>query len=307
MKIAVVGAGAMGCLFGARLKAHVPDLVLVDVWQEHIAMLNAHGLSIQKNAETEHVRLSACLPGNIPFQPDLIILFTKTFQTEQALTAILDFISEDSRLLTLQNGLGHTDIIQKFIAPSRITYGITTYPCDLIGPARIRTKGDGSIKIMSLDGIPHDMLQRIDRLFKTAGLDCQIAPDVDVLIWEKLAFNAAMNALTAIMDITVGHLADSPWGRRLVSAVVSEAVAVAEKSNLPIDRHRIERTIDLAFREHREHKPSMLQDVINRKKTEIEFINGAIVKRSAMVGVATPINDMLFNMIRLLESRYLPA
>jgi 2-dehydropantoate 2-reductase len=307
MKIAIVGAGAMGCLFGARLKPYVPDLVLVDVWKEHIVRLKAQGLRIETNGAAETIFIAACLPKHLPFQPDLLILFTKTFQTEAALGAIRAFISEESYLMTLQNGIGHTDIIEEYFAPSRIIHGITTYPCDLVGPGHIRTKGDGYIKFMSLAGHPYKVLQAIDQLFKGAEMDSQIAPDVNTLIWEKLAFNAAMNALTAITNSTVGQLADSPQGRQLVGAVVSEAVDVAAKLELPIDHRRIEQTIDLAFREHREHKPSMLQDVVHKKKTEIEFINGAIAKKARMAGTSAPINETLYNLVKILESGYLPV
>ena len=305
MDIAIVGAGAMGCLFGAMLQPRVPNLVLIDIWEEHIKTINEHGLVIDQNGETHKRAVKACLPQDAHQKPDLIILFTKAFHTESALNAVRQIITDRTYLMTLQNGIGHTEIIERFIPASRIIHGVTTYPCDILGPGHIGTKGDGYIKFMSFDGGRNDMLVRIDRLFDQAGMNSQVTPDVLVSIWEKLAFNAVMNALTAVLRVNVGQLADAPESKLLAARILAEVECVAAEQRVCIDKSRIEATIDTAFRAHREHKPSMLQDVLHQKRTEIDYINGAVVKLAASAGIPAPVNETLVSLVKALERSFL--
>jgi 2-dehydropantoate 2-reductase len=158
---------------------------------------------------------------------------------------------------------------------------------------------------MSFDGEPNDMLSRIERLFNRAGLNCQITPDVVVSIWEKLAFNAVMNALASVLRATVGQLADSPETNHLVTRILDEVESVAAGQKVHIDKGRVQATIAMAFRDHRDHKPSMFQDVLREKKTEIDYINGAVVKLAAAAGVAAPVNETLTALVKSLEHSYL--
>ena len=305
MDIAIVGAGAMGCLFGAMLHPRVPHIVLIDIWEDHVKAINAQGLVVEQNGETRQCPIKACLPRDAHHKPDMIILFTKTFHTESALSAVQQIIGPETCLMTLQNGMGQVEIIERFIPASRIIHGITTFPCDIVGPGHIRTKGDGLIKFMSMDGEHHDMLDRIESLFNQSGLNSQITPDVKVSIWEKLAFNAVMNALSAVLRANVGEMADAAEARQLATRIVDEVECVAQKQGVSMDRGKVEGTIAMAFREHRDHKPSMLQDVLKQKRTEIDYINGAVVKLGTAAGVSTPVNETLVALVKALEHGYL--
>lgn len=295
----------MGCLFGVCLKNNAERLLLVDTWEEHVDAINRQGLVINNNDGKKTFNLQACLPQNVDFKPELIILFTKTVHSFAALNAIKTIITPQTYLLTLQNGIKHTDPIKQFFGEDKIIHGITTYPCDMIGPGHIRTKGDGNIKFMSLDGKSHEMLYRLDDLFKRSGLKSEVDPEVIVSIWEKLAFNAVMNPLTAVLRLNVGQLADSDHARKLAYQIVEEVGQVGITQGIKLDLNRVKEMIEMAFREHRNHMPSMLQDVLKQKKTEIDFINGSVADIAYSAGVSAPLNETLFNLVKTLEKSYL--
>lgn len=301
MKITVVGAGAMGCLFGGGLKMAGNNVLLVDVWKDHVERINSHGLAIDREGVKQAVQVPACLPDELNQTPDLVLVFTKSFHTEAALTSIAGTLAGHTHVMTLQNGVGHVDVIKKFVDLAQIIHGVTTYPCDLVGPGHIRTQGDGQIKMMSVDKQPNEVLTAAKEIFTGAGFNCDIDPDVDAAIWEKLAFNSAMNALTAVLRQPVGAIGDAAEGRALAFEIVDEVVAVAQKLGLAVDVERIGATIQMAMAEHRDHKPSMLQDILKGRKTEIDFINGAAIKTGRSLGLTLPVNETVYRLVKTLE------
>ncbi len=301
MHIAVIGAGAMGCLFGGRLCQAGEQVVLVDVWREQVQKINRSGLTIEHGDHREVVPVSACLPGNLNRVPDLVLLFTKAFHTRDALEGIRSFLSDKACVLTLQNGIGHVELIEAFVPKERIVHGITTYPCDLLGPGLVRAKGEGVVKIGAVAAGRMGHARTIARIFERSGFQCDVSRDVQTSIWEKLAFNAAMNALAAVLRMPVGQIGDSAEGRQIASEVVAEVAEVAARKGIKMALHRVEDTLAMAFREHRDHAPSMLQDILNARPTEIDFINGAVVREAKQVGLAVPVNRTLYRLVKTLE------
>ncbi|CAB1065117.1 2-dehydropantoate 2-reductase (EC [Olavius sp. associated proteobacterium Delta 1] len=305
MVIAIIGSGAMGSLFGGRLKSAGNNVTLVDVWEDHIQTINNNGLIIENPTKRDVIYISACLPGDLQKPPDLMIIFTKTIHTESALKDVQSLISDQTTILTVQNGVGHDRIIARYFDRSKIIHGVTTYPCHILGPGHVRTEEEGTIKIMTLDGRHRQMLSDVDRLFNSAGLNCEITPDVTVAIWEKLAFNAALNGMTTVLRLPVGEIDRVDDGRDLVKKIVDEAVEVANRMDIAISKSRILSTVSMAFRAHKDHKPSMLQDVLSKRKTEVDFINGAIVREAKALGFSVPANETLYRLIKVLEATYL--
>lgn len=301
MKIFVVGAGAMGCLFGGGLKEAGNEVLLVDVWKDHVQRINSQGLLIEQDDQKRTVQAPACLPDEVIETPDLVLIFTKSFHTETALASIAGALADHTHIMTLQNGVGHVDVIRKFVDTSRIIHGVTTYPCDLVGPGHIRTQGDGHIKMMTVDKNHSEFLVAADDIFSKAGFNCRISPDVDVAIWEKLAFNSAMNALTAVLRQPVGAIGDAEEGRTLALQIVDEVVVVAQKQEIAVDRKRICATVEMALAEHRDHQPSMLQDILKGRKTEIDFINGAAISAARSFGLTLPVNETVYRLVKTLE------
>jgi 2-dehydropantoate 2-reductase len=237
--------------------------------------------------------------------PDLVLLFTKAFHTHAALEGIRSSLSDKTCVLTLQNGIGHVEMIEAFVPRERIVHGITTYPCDLLGPAVVRARGEGIIKIGAVAAGRMDHARTIARVFERSGFQCEVSRDVETAIWEKLAFNAAMNALAAVLRMRVGQIGDSAEGRKVAFEIVAEVAEVAARKGIKMALHRVEDTLDMAFREHRDHAPSMLQDMLSAKPTEIDFINGAVVREARQAGLAVPVNRTLYRLVKILESQHL--
>ncbi|MFV0436381.1 MAG: ketopantoate reductase family protein [Desulfopila sp.] len=303
MKIGVVGAGAMGGFFGGHLQRAGHQVTLVDTWQHHIDTINTWGLTIRKDDGEMVVRVAACQPQDLGGELDLILLMVKSFHTQAALHDIRHAITAGTVIMTLQNGIGHVDKIAAFAPPNRIIQGITTYPADLEGPGQVSSTGQGMIKMMTVDGQYSPILEEVCQAFCNGGLDCQIEPEVTVAIWEKLAFNAAMNGLCAILNIKVGGLGDSTMGRELAKTIVAEVVEVALKKQIPVQHERILATMDMAFAEHREHQPSMLKDILSGKPPEVEAIHGAPVQEGRRLGLALPVCETVYRLIRIIEDQ----
>jgi 2-dehydropantoate 2-reductase len=302
--VVVLGAGAMGCLFGARLAESGHHVVLVDVRADQVDAINARGLRVEENGSSHVVSVAASLADKLSAPADWIVLFTKAFASEAALAGAIHAIGDHTWILTLQNGLGHVEVIQRYVDPHRIVVGTTTIPSDIVGLGHVRTHGSGSTKIMSVEGGVTDRLRALASALTAARLPCEISERVWESIWEKLAFNAAMNSLTAVTGLTVGQVGRSPAGAALADRVAAEVTAVAQRQGIGADLAAVRREIAMAFRDHADHKPSMLQDVMAKRPTEIEHINGAVAREASRLGISVPSTEALYQLVRMLEDAY---
>jgi len=310
MNLVVVGAGAMGSLYGGSLKHAFPDwnISLVDVWKEHVSAINERGLNMERHGKIDIVRLLACSPaevkGHISTPVDLIIVFTKTMHTESALDSVRFLIGPKTMMMTLQNGLGNIERLERFAPQDRIIVGVTTNPCDLIGPGKVRMTGRGDTKIMTASGKSAPILEEISSALTKTGLTCSLEPNILGIIWEKAAFNVCLNGLTCVTRLTVGGVGASQEGRELCKSILDEIDAVACKKRINFSTERVWNTVLMAFSEHQKHMPSMLQDRLAKRKTEVESIQGCIIQSGQEVGVPTPFTHMLYQLIRIVEQAY---
>jgi 2-dehydropantoate 2-reductase len=301
--IMIVGAGAMGCLFGARLAQAGYEVALVDVWREHIDAINASGLKLDSDDGQQIVRMKAGNAGDLLCRPDLVIVFTKTLHTATALESVRHLFGEQTCLLTLQNGLGNVETLGKFVPIERVMHGVTNYPSDLKGPGHVSSHGSGYIRIYGADGRCTRTNEAIADALCKAGFNCTLDADVERAIWEKVAFNAAMNSLTAVTGMTVGEVGASTSGPLLARQIVVETGNVARANNITIDTEAIWESIRTVFVEHAQHKPSMLQDILHGRATEIESINGAIAATARDRQVAVPVTETLCHLVRMIERK----
>lgn len=303
MDIAVIGAGAMGCLFAARLHDAGAAVTLFDIDTSTLETLNRQGIELHHpdRATPSHHPVAAMRAQNASGHFDLIIVFTKAFSTDAALSSVSHLLSADTYVLTLQNGLGHCDQIATWVAPSRILVGVTDIPADLFGIANVHSHGAGSVRLYSHDGEYRDMLSQVAELFTRAGLPTTADPQVQVAIWHKAAFNAALNALCTVLREPVGQVGNSADGRWLVNAIIEECACVARAQGVEFDTAKALATIDQVYTEQAEHRPSMLQDRLAGRRSEIENINGAIVAIAKRCGIATPVLESLYRLVRVGE------
>ncbi|MHB8916445.1 MAG: ketopantoate reductase family protein [Desulfocucumaceae bacterium] len=304
MFVAIVGSGAMGCLFGGFLAEKGHRVVLVDVWPQHIEAINSNGLMLETGQGKKIIRIPARFAHEVEGQPDLVIVFTKTFYTEEALETARGFIGENTAVLTLQNGLGNVETILKYVPGDRIIAGVTSFPSDLVGPGHVRSLGSGQTKIMSGDGRITPRLEDFKKTLDDAGFNCEISDEVFASIWEKVAFNAALNSLTAVTGLTLGQLGAVPEGVELAHRIAGEVVEVANKKGVQARKEAVHGLIESVFVEHFNHMPSMLQDVLAQRRTEIESINGDVTREAEKTDVPVPTTEVLYKLVRILEQSY---
>ncbi|AOI71323.1 ketopantoate reductase family protein [Burkholderia ubonensis] len=309
MRIAILGAGAMGSLFGGLLAEAGEDVTLIDVNDAHLDAIRRVGLRIENDRGERRittlraVRSDAAQPARgEPF--DLLIVFTKSLHTRAALDGVRALLAARTAVLTLQNGLGNVETLRAFVPPERILVGVTTWPADFVGPGHVRSHGAGAIRMMTADGATRPIASAAAAALTRAGLACELDADVWAAIWEKVAFNAALNTLCAVTGCTVDQLGACDDGPRIALAIVAETAAVARAKGIAVDPERIADKVRHAIDAHRGHRPSMLQDVLAGRRTEIDAINGAVVAAAREAGVAVPHTETLLGLVRLIDARH---
>ncbi|OLL32432.1 2-dehydropantoate 2-reductase [Burkholderia sp. SRS-W-2-2016] len=304
MEIAILGAGAMGSLFGGLLAEAGHRVTLVDIDDAHLDAIRREGLRLTTDAGSRMVgSLEGCRPEQATAAPELLIVFTKTMHTDAALASARALLGEHTAVLSLQNGLGNVERIARHVPRERVMAGMTTWPADKPGAGEVSSHGAGEIRLMSADGELHAHVQRTVDALNSAGLNSVADPNVWSAIWEKVAFNAALNSLCAMTQCTVGELTNLPEGEALALKIVAEVATVASANGIAFDQAHVIDNVRFALANHRAHRPSMLQDVLAGRKTEIDAINGAVVAAAHAKGVAVPTTECLLQLVRLVDAR----
>jgi 2-dehydropantoate 2-reductase len=289
MTIGILGAGAMGQLFGARLQLAGNDVVFIDASATTIEALNRHGISLTTDGQAEHAPARAGTAQDFAEPLELVVVFTKGFHTAAAIESIRHLIDERSMGLTLQNGLGNAEILAKEFGAERTWIGITDFPADLERSGFLSTSSGGKVRLGPLTGGLERETDDLAARLNTARLNATSDPAIHQAIWEKIAFNAALNTLSAVTGQTVGEIGSSPEARRIVDRVLDETTAVARTKGVTLQRDRVESALENAFTRHKDHKTSMLQDREAGRRTEIDYIGGAVVRLGQEAGVPTPV------------------
>lgn len=300
--IVIVGAGAMGCLFAARLAEAGVTVTLVDVDPIRLALLDSEGILLSGDDGERIVPVRAAAAGDIRGPTDLVMLFTKGMHSATAIRSVAHLADGNTCALTLQNGIGNAELIAEIFAPDHVLMGVTDLPADLDGARRVVSHGQGHIRLGGFTAEAQRAAPDVAALLNRGKLNAQADADIQVAIWEKVAFNAALNALATVTGLTVGGMDEAP-GRRIAASIVAEVVETAAAAGIGLDRSRIDGRVAFALANHRNHKASMLQDRLAGRATEIESINGAIVRVADLHGVKTPVTSTLADLVRLIETR----
>ncbi|OYW45398.1 MAG: hypothetical protein B7Z08_09015 [Sphingomonadales bacterium 32-68-7] len=303
MNVLILGSGAMGCLYGAAFHRAGCAVTLVDVNAAHVAAINANGLELDLRGGIERLPIPARLPHEVSEPADLVVVFTKTFHTDGALAGIKGAIGPETWLLSLQNGLGNDARLAEHAAPERVLVGASTLPADLVGPGKVRSHGDGGSKLYPAFGGDPAFAQDVADALSKGGLPAVLDPQIQAAIWSKAIFNAAMNPLCALTRRTPGFLGANAESRALYGAVVEEGVAVAQACGIAIEAKPIHDLTEISVTDHADHEASMLQDVKAGRRTEVDAINGAIVEAGRAAGVAAPVTETLWRLVKLEEAK----
>jgi 2-dehydropantoate 2-reductase len=293
MEIIVLGAGAIGSLYGAKLAAN-NDVTLVGR-AKHVAAINAHGLRIE-GLESQVVRVRAATAITNLGQNALVLLTTKVPDNRAVAASLAPMVRSDTTILSLQNGLGTEDIVREALSGHGVVLrGFTQFGCVFKEPGLIEFLARGYTVIEQ-----HERSAEIARVFSAANLDCRVSPDIRRDVWYKLIVNCVVNPITAMLGCEVGGIAN-PELEPLKRLVIDECVAVAATQGIALESDFV-REIDDFFRPSH-NVASMLQDLRRGRATEIDYLNNAVAGLGARHDVPCPINRALGAIIKAMEAR----
>jgi len=302
MNFLVVGPGAMGCLFSSHLKKAGHDVTLLDYKKERADLINDKGIAVEGVTGQYHAAVPA-VTGKIAPAPDVVLVCVKSNQTQNVSEGLKTWLGSEARVVTLQNGLGNLEILEKTFGKDQVLGGVTAQGATLLGPGHIRHAGQGET-IIGPQGPPEGPVAKIVSAFNEAGFETRTVENVNDLIWGKLIINVGINALTAITRLKNGRLPEIEGTRTVMDEAVREGVAVAEKKGIQLPYpDPIERVHEVC-RATAGNIASMLQDVLKKRITEVAFINGAIVAEGEKLGIPTPVNHTLTCLVHAIEQTY---
>ena len=303
MKIAFLGAGALGCAIGSALTEGGHETWLVDRFAAHVEAMRRDGLQVDDATGSRRVKVRATLNPAEVGPVDLVIVLVKSFHTDSAMRGALDLVGPETCVLSLQNGLGHEDVLSEIVGRERVLAGKTYVGGVLKAPGHIQSGVSGKLTIIGeLDGRVTERVRAIADAFSSAGLTATVSDNILGTMWDKLLINVATGAITGITGLTYGQLYEEPVLKATALAAIEEAMAAAKAAGIPLSMTQAEQAWTLAAEGlSPAFKTSMLQSLEKGSVTEIDFINGAVVRWGERLGVPTPVNATLVACIKGIE------
>jgi 2-dehydropantoate 2-reductase len=294
-ELLIVGSGAIATLFAARLSAVGVKITMLGSWQAGLAALRKNGVRLD-DLESQTVQVTDnpvdCRGAK------LALVLVKSWQTDQIATRLADCLAEDGLVVTLQNGLGNDLILSNSLGFPRVSRGVTTLGATLLAPGLVRSGGEGSITLEA-----HSRLFPLEQMLHLAGFDVSVVGNIEPEVWGKLIVNAAINPLTALLRAKNGDLLTNPPARVLMGELAGEAARVAEAQAVELPFPNPERAVEELARRTADNTSSMLQDVLRGAPTEVDAINGAIVRLGMQKGFPSPVNRVICSLVKALPVR----
>lgn len=305
MKIVIVGPGALGSLIAGFLKHKTKEEIwLLDRYEERARKQNESGIKIEGVSGNLMAKLNVTSKAKDIGAADIVIICVKSYSTEDACRDIKDIVTDKTYVLSLQNGIGNVQILNDHFGPERVIAGITNHGSTLLDVGKVRHAGRGETIIGTANGRVLGEIRNVATLLSKAGFETKISKDIESVIWSKLIVNVGINALTAITRLANGRLIDFEETRSLMRLSVQEAVKVVKRKRIKLAYDDAIQKVETVCKATGENISSMLQDVLHKKRTEIDFINGAVVRQAKALGIPTPVNEALTNLVKTIESTY---
>jgi 2-dehydropantoate 2-reductase len=300
--VAVVGAGAMGALFGAHLAEAGGDPLLVDVAPAVVTRLRADGVTLRRGTETRRVALRATTdPAGEP-PADVLVLFVKSYATDAALTLAGPLIGDDTLVLSLQNGWGNADRVAAVVPRERVFVGVTYHSATLLEPGVVDHTAVGRTYLGPISADAAPAAERIRAALDGAGLEAHVDERILERIWRKLILNAAANPIAALTGLRAGALVEVPEVLDVIQGLAREVVAVGRAGGHEVDADEALADVhDLLVRAG-PATSSMRQDVEAGRRTEVDVMNGAVLRAAAEAGVDVPLNRAIHALIKGYEA-----
>ena len=309
MKITVIGPGAIGCLLAAYLARAEEEVCLLDYRPDRASLLQQKGIKVETVEGEFHTPIMVTANPAETRSAKVFILCVKAGDTEAAASRLKAISSAESFFLTLQNGLGNVDKLAEIFGDERVLAGVTSHGSTILGVGHVRHAGHGKIWLGPMaEAAPGGAViknrSELAAALNRADLQTLEVEDIQTVLWRKLLANVGINALTAILQVPNGELLNLPESRKLMARAVAEAVEISQFDGVHFHTaDEIEKVKDVC-RSTAANISSMLQDVRRQKKTEINYINGAVVNLAARHGVAAPVNEVLTALVKSLEAGY---
>lgn len=305
--VAVVGAGAMGCLFGGLLAEGGLDVTLVDVWQEHVDRINRDGLRMVGYGGDRHIPVRATTDPSGMEAVDVVSVQCKAPYTQEAVSRVRHILRADSVAISFQNGLGNEEKIGEVIGMDRVLGGVTAQGAAIEGPGVVRNFSDLPSHIGEMGGGLSERVQRIAAAFEGAGLQTSASADIRHTIWKKFLANIAVSTTSAVANLTIKELFAVPELKETAFEALDEAVVVARAEGVELDLAESREVINQIAGPggSGDNKSSLCVDILNRRPSEVDVISGAVVRLGRKHGIPTPVNRTLVAAVKGLESHYL--
>lgn len=302
MKIAVIGAGAMGSIYGGRLSKY-NEVYMVDTNEFIIDKINHDGLIIQENGEDLEFRPIGVTNTENIGEVDLVILFVKSLFSKEALSANLGIIGEHTYVMTLQNGSGHEDIIAEFISKDRIIIGTTEDNGAVLAPGYIKHGGLGKTNIGMLVDDSNGYLEKLKEVFNQCGFNTIIHKNIQELIWDKLFTNVSLSVITGILQVRMGYIAQNSHALFMTECLIKEAVQVANSLGMNFNELEVLEKVKTTSLNSKDGCTSIYSDLRDGRKTEVDTISGSVVKASKKCRVPVPTHEFVVAMVHALEEK----
>ena len=312
MKITIMGTGTMACLFGSRMLQAGNTVWLVSGWEQQVKKISQDGLILSEKDREDilchpNVTLRAEEVIADGIYPDLVMISSKGYQTERTIQNALPIIGDQTRVLTLQNGMGNADTIAKHVRTDHIFFGAASVAADMVELGHVKdTTNRNRSPLISIIPFSHkedDFCGKLGGLFTSLGYSTDASVAAERFVWKKLCVNCSANAVAGISQLANYLYAPDEDGSVILNQVCAEVCAVARAKNIPMDAQEtaayVHKTLDTQH-----HYVSMCQDMHNKRRTEIGTINAYIVKEGAALGIPTPVNETLMHLVNLISRHY---
>ncbi|HFV7467676.1 TPA: 2-dehydropantoate 2-reductase [Staphylococcus aureus] len=306
MKIAIAGSGALGSGFGAKLFQAGYDVTLIDGYSSHVEAVKEHGLNITINGEKFVLDIPMCHLNEQPQDSiyDIVFLFPKSMQLKSVMDAMKSNINDDTIVVCTMNGLKHEEIISQYVAESQIVRGVTTWTAGLESPGHSHLLGSGPVEIGALVDEGKENVKKVAEILNKAGLNGVISQDLHQSIWKKICVNGTANALSTVLECNMAALNEISYAKCLIYKLTQEIVHVATIDDVHLNVDEVFEYLIGLNDKVGAHYPSMYQDlIVNNRKTEIDYINGAVATLGKKRHIEAPVNRFITDLIHAKESQ----
>jgi len=294
--ILILGTGALATLFAARLAAAGVLVTMLGTWQEGLAVLSEKGVRIDGEDRAFHVHATDN-PAECRGLRNALVL-VKAWQTERASNHLADCLAEDGVALTIQNGLGNDTVLARNLGVPRVARGVTTLGATLLAPGLVCVGGEGTVSLES-----HARLLQLKAMIRRAGFVVNTVNDMQSLVWGKLVASSAINPLTALLRVRNGELFELPSARALMGQLARETAGVGITMGVRLPFSSPELAAEEVALRTSENQSSMLQDVLRGAPTEIDAINGAVVRLAEQRNLEVPVNRTIWSLVKAIIVR----